>query len=221
MVSRPKGGNEGDLDNSIFDKTNLTNFCDAIMAIAITIIVLELKVPELPIDQVNSQLWVSLLQYTPVLVGYFLAFFILAGYWKMYHKYMKFVKRVDDRFVLINIFFVFFLAVLPFPTSLLCKYPAQTSVVILYALAIMCSSIMQYLMWDYASGKGKLIGEIDPRLQHAMHTRPLLNVAMFLVSIPIAFINPLVSMAIWCLPFIITNYILHKVYKLDTATSAA
>ena len=221
MVSRPQGGTGSDPENSIFDKTNLTNFCDAVMAIAITIIVLELKVPDVPTAEINSQLWISLYNDSSVLIGYFLAFFILASYWKSYHKYMKYVNKVDDRFVILNIFFIFFLAILPFPTAIICKYPAQTSPVILYAVAISCSSIMQFLMWDYASGKGRLTVDMDPRFRHAMHTRPLLNVALFLISIPVAFISPLVSMVMWCLPFLITNYILHKVYRLDTAVSVS
>jgi len=221
MVSRPNGAADSDAEHSIFDKTNLTNFSDAVMAIAITIIVLELQVPDVPTAEINAQLWSSLWNDSSVLIGYFVAFFILASYWKSYHKYMKYVKRVDDRFVTLNIFFVFFLAILPFPTSILCKYPAMTGPVILYAIAISCSSIMQFLMWDYASGKGKLTVDMDSRFRHAMHTRPLLNVALFLISIPVAFINPLVSMAMWCIPFLITNYILHKVYRLDTAASVA
>jgi uncharacterized membrane protein len=111
------------------------------------------------------------------------------------------VVKLDGKTVALYLLFVFFIAFLPFPTSILGKYPTSSMVVIFYALTITCASFTFFLMRSMAMKNGNLASETDPEHIGAMNRQSLVNCMMYLLSIPVAFVYPVASLLMWiCAP---------------------
>jgi len=196
MVARPSG-TIADLSDTVFDKSNMTNFSDAVIAIAITLLVLELKLPMLPGRDVNAEFFSLLYSELGVLVSYLVGFFVIASLWYAYHRFMKYVVRLDGQTVILNLVFVLFIAFLPFPTSILGLYPTSPAVVIFFALTLACVSFTFLLMRSLTVKNGNLAPGTDPGIVKAMNQQSLVSFTMALLSIPVAFVNPVVSVLMW------------------------
>ena len=213
MVSRPKNPNDDSLLRSIFDKTNLTNFSDAVIAIAITILVLDLKIEDIAPDNVDAMLSHAFFHIIPILTSFTIGFFVIAYYWYSYHRFMKHVNVIDTVFVLLNLFLLFLIVFLPFPTSILGSFLAKTSAVILYSAVIAGIGLTTFLMRLYAWRLGKLIDTPDEKLLRSMTIQPLMSTIIYLASIPVAFINPVVSIGMWLVAPVIYGVILRWIHR--------
>jgi uncharacterized membrane protein len=97
----------------------LTLFSDAIFAFAMTLLAVNIRVPEIAQDLVTSQLNVELVNLSPKFIGYVLSFVISASYWVFYHRIFANVKRYDRSLIWLNILFLFFVVLIPFPSDLI------------------------------------------------------------------------------------------------------
>lgn len=91
-------------------KGRLEAFSDGVIAVIITIMVLQLKVPEEPT-------WSALLANTPVFLSYVLSFVYVGIYWSNHHHLLQAVERVDGGAMWANLFFLFWLSLFPFTTA--------------------------------------------------------------------------------------------------------
>jgi uncharacterized membrane protein len=80
MVARPKNNADDNLERSIFDKTNLTNFSDAIIGITITLLVLELRFPEIEEQMVDTMFVTVMIGAIPTVVGYIIGFMVISSF---------------------------------------------------------------------------------------------------------------------------------------------
>jgi uncharacterized membrane protein len=99
-------------------------FSDGVFAIAITLLVLEIKVPQLhgAANGHANSLGSALLNLYPSYFGYVFSFLIIGVYWANHHYIFSLYKRSDHVSVLLNIFFLMCIAFLPFPTAVLAEY---------------------------------------------------------------------------------------------------
>ena len=173
-------------------------FSDAVFAIAITLLALELRVPEMPIDQVATQMPVQLASMTPKFFSFILSFLIIGSYWAAHHRDFQYIKRYDQRLIWINLLLLMFVAFLPFPTAMLGNYPAQQYTVTLYAGCLALMGFVRAGLWWYASRNYRLIDrELDSRKISRMDRRGLIVPLIFLLSIVVAAFNPFVAMWSW------------------------
>src|SRR5512136_1477128 len=129
------------------DKTGLDRilfFTDAVMAIAITLLVLDLRIPEMARDIAASKLAPALVRLWPNYLGYLLSFFVIGNYWLSHHRLFRPIRRYDDRFALLNLLFLFFTALLPFSTRLIGLYPGTRTAVLVYSLNVLPLSVVSY-----------------------------------------------------------------------------
>lgn len=80
MVARPKNNADDNLERSIFDKTNITNFSDAIIGITITLLVLELRFPEIEEQMVDTMFVTVMIGAIPTVVGYIIGFMVISSF---------------------------------------------------------------------------------------------------------------------------------------------
>jgi TMEM175 potassium channel family protein len=138
-------------------------FSDGVFAIAITLLVLEIKVPQLHSDATGNThgLGAALLNLYPSYFGYVFSFLMIGIYWANHHYIFSLYKRSDHVFVLLNVFFLMCISFLPFPTAVLAEYitdpqQRQTSIS-LYALGLFLPAFSWLLMWLYASRNHRLL----------------------------------------------------------------
>jgi uncharacterized membrane protein len=133
-------------------------FSDGVIAIAITLLVLDVKVP--PHDQV-SDLWRSLGELWPNYVGFALSFVIIGIIWANHHDMFGLIGRVDRTLVLINLLFLLCVGFLPFPTALLAEYlghDGERAAVNVYSGWMLATALVYCLLWWYP----RRAGLIDP-----------------------------------------------------------
>jgi uncharacterized membrane protein len=175
-------------------------FSDAVFAIAITLLVLEIKVPEREAIESASTLLGALEDLIPKFFAFFLSFMVIGYYWFMHHTMFRHIRRWDDKLILINLGLLLCVAFLPFPVALLGSFRHQTPALVFYASALAATGFVQSLLWSYATRGRRLVDpHLDPTTVRLIHFRSLSLPAVFALSIPLAFVNSTWSLLSWVL----------------------
>jgi uncharacterized membrane protein len=136
----------------------LEAFSDGVFAIAITLLILDIKVPHL---QGSADLLVSLLHLWPSYFAYLLSFVIIGIYCSNHHYVFKLYQKTNHSLNLLNLLFLLFIAFLPFPTAVLGEYMLdeanQTTAVTFYASSLLLTAASWLLIWLYATWGHRLI----------------------------------------------------------------
>jgi uncharacterized membrane protein len=110
---------------------------DGIFAIVMTLLVLELHVPELAEKTSVSELWVALVHLGPIFFSFALSFAVVFGYWRAHIAIVShFIENIDVRILNNNLPFLFFICLVPFSTSLLGSYPYNQLAIWVYGINI-------------------------------------------------------------------------------------
>jgi uncharacterized membrane protein len=173
-------------------------FSDAVIAIAITLLVIEIRVPEIPSGLIAAELPGRLLALSPSYLSYFISFFVIGLYWMLHHRIFNYIRRFDRGLIWLNLVFLFFIAFLPFPTAVLGAYPAEQAAVILYAISVAAIGLAKVGLWWYASRRYRLIDRaLEPGAIRAEARRGLIAPVVFLLSIGLALFDPQLAMYSW------------------------
>ncbi|MEP7037573.1 MAG: TMEM175 family protein [Acidobacteriota bacterium] len=164
--------------------SRLEAFSDGVFAIAITLLVLEIKLPHAVggehislANQLFSQ-WASYL-------AYFVSFLMIGIYWVNHHYVFRFYRGTNHVFNLLNIFFLMCISFLPFPTAVISEYievaGEEHIAVMFYAFGLLLPAFSFCLMWLYASGDYRLI---DRRLDETFvrHIRRQYSASVLIYS---------------------------------------
>ena len=148
-----------------FQLERLILFIDAVFAIAITLLVIELKLPEMDIVN-NSTLTDALIQTIPHFFSFLLSFMIIAIYWVSHHRMFYYVIDYDKKLIWLNLFFLFFIALMPFSSNVYGVYSGFNAAFLLYVFNISMLALFNFTMYGYISKpKNKLShGLENPRL---------------------------------------------------------
>lgn len=185
-----------------FSIGTLSLFSDAVFAIAITLLAIDIRVPQLAEELIATQLTNEIVGLLPRFISFILTFFIIGSYWISYHRTVYRITRYDRGLISLNLLFLLFIVLLPFPNDLIGKYPTQQVAVIVYAIIIIATGISLYLLWTHASRQHRLIGASLPtEYIRRLSLRLLISPIIFFLSIPVSFLNPLYSLVIWFLAF--------------------
>ena len=170
-------------------KTRLEAFSDGVIAIIITIMVLELKVP-------HSTEWEVIKPLVPILLSYILSFFFLGIYWANHHHLIHTIKGVNSSILWANLHLLFWLSLLPFGTAWMGEAGFDKTSVIIYAvLATMCG--LAYYILLMAITKKEKDNEHMQDILKKQSKKGILSNILYMLAIPIAFIHPYAACAIF------------------------
>ena len=125
---------------------------------------------------------------------YGLSFLLLAIFWVTHHQQSHFIMRTDGRHLWINIFFLMFVALIPFSTSLVGNYPAEPLAEVLFDSNILVLGALLLLNWVYATDNYRLVDRsLDPQRIVLGRKRGRVTVLVAFLAIGLAFINPSIS----------------------------
>jgi uncharacterized membrane protein len=133
--------------------TRLETFADGVFAIAATLLVLNVEVPELG----DRSLAYELARLWPAYVGYAVSFLTIGIIWVNHHTVLRQLRGIDRTFLFINVFFLLCIAFIPFPTRLLATYVRTDdgeAAAFAYGVTLTATAIFFNLMWRYAIGGG-------------------------------------------------------------------
>jgi uncharacterized membrane protein len=170
-------------------------FSDGVFAIAITLLILEIKVPSpgpVPLATALARQW-------PSYVSFVISFAFIGIMWINHHRLFNHIKRADNLLMLFNLFLLFGVTVIPFPTAVLAAHlghPDERTAAILFNGAYVVIAIFFNVLWRYAATRGRLLGrdanmaEVD-RITRQYAFGPL----MYLVCLGLVWISVPVSLA--------------------------
>ncbi len=180
----------------------ISAFSDGVFSIAITLLVLNLRIPIVPsnVPDVPGKLLDQLRAQWPSLLSYLLSFVIVGIYWVAHHNMFHYIKRSDRPFLWINILLLMCVAFIPFPAGLLGQYSGQRISLITYASSLILTNLMLSLLWWYATSNHRLVDQdIDPHFVRTVNRRNMTSPVVYLVSIGLSFLSPLASLIVFFL----------------------
>jgi uncharacterized membrane protein len=173
-------------------------FSDAVMAIAITLLAIDLKVPEVAASAAAAELPRALSELGPRFLSFVISFFVIGIYWMSHHRYFRFIQRYDGGLIVLNLLFLLFIVLMPFVAGLFGQYYYLPLGMSVYAAAVAATGLAMGALWWYASHRHRLVDEhLDEQFIRA-RSIALAVPLLFLVSIPFAFFSRTLAVAIWC-----------------------
>ncbi|MBF4472534.1 TMEM175 family protein [Flavobacterium sp. HJJ] len=166
------------------NKNRIEAFSDGVLAIIITIMVLEIRAPE-------HSTFESLLPLIPVCLSYVLSFIYVGIYWNNHHHMFQVVKKIDGSVLWYNTMLLFWLSLIPFATSWMGGQSFATIPVASYGFILLMCAI------SYITLQNKII-KLEGKesvLHHAVNkdNKGKLSMACYISAIPLAFVSPLIS----------------------------
>jgi uncharacterized membrane protein len=178
----------------------LINFSDAVIAIAITLLVLEIRLPEITRGLDGPTITGEVLSIWPKYLGYLVSFWVIGLYWMAHHRIFRLIDSYDRRLLTLNLAFLCTVAFMPFPTSVLFDYAGVFIVVLLYAGTLTLTGLSLVAIWLYATKEHRLVDpQLDERMIHNQTRSLLVGPGVFLLSIIVAIFNPDLAMYAWLL----------------------
>lgn len=173
----------------------LLTFSDGVFAIAVTLLVLDLHEPA-----VSHGLLDALLKQWPAYLSYVLSFVIVGIIWAQHHLMFRFIQRTDHLFILINVIFLMWVAVVPFPTALLARYlenptERQTAIAV-YTGLFALGGLLANLWWLYASYGGRLLKEgVNAATVRKLTWNYAVGPVFYLLAFALSFVSPPAAVA--------------------------
>lgn len=185
----------------------LVFFTDAVFAIAITLLALEIRLPAGETALTERQLAGQLLRMWPQYLAYILSFLVIGVFWMGHHRRFSHIERLDRRLMWLNLLLLMSVAFLPFPTRLISEYGNRTATVF-YALAMSVTGLLSAAAWAYASSGHRLVsaGLSDQEIR-SERLRSLLIPLVFLLSTGPALASPEAAQFSWLLFLIPAVYL--------------
>lgn len=189
----------------------LEAFSDGVFAIAVTLLVLELRAPLPGTLHEGESLLRVLLHDWPSYLAFVTSFATILIVWINHHNLFQMIHRIDHNFLLLNGFFLMIVTLIPFPTNVLAEYilePGARVASVLYAGAFLVMAIAFNLLWRYASHDRRLLArDVDIRMVRTINKQFRIGPVTYVCCVVVAAINAIAGFVLvtllavyWALP---------------------
>ena len=169
---------------------------DAVFAFALTLLALDLRIPEVP----AAALAHGLQSMIPKLFIFVFAFLVIAQEWDVHQRTMLHVARADGVFVWLYLLSLMFVVLMPSTADGLGRYPLQPLALIMFGVNTALLCLASWAMWRYASRRGRLLkDDIDERAVRLIERLWLYPPIVILLTIPLGFVSVYPVYIIWLL----------------------
>lgn len=177
----------------------LEAFSDGVFAVAITLLVLNIKIPGLESSSTtppaDKDLWIALRGEWAMFIAYATSFATIGVMWLNHHKLFKHIKRVNNPLILINLLLLLIIVFIPVPTALLAEYlvhPEMHAAAVLFSGTYFLMAFCFNLLWRYAVHHNRLLGKnVDSQSVAAISRQYLFGPLLYLIVFGVAWINTL------------------------------
>jgi uncharacterized membrane protein len=169
---------------------------DGVIAIAITLLVLEITVPEIPPGTPLSIVPGLVAEQWPEFFGYVLSFLTIGMYWVLHRRVFAQIEAHDRRLLWLNLVFLLFVAFVPYATSMFATYPDEFGVSF-YAGTLALTGFSLGFCWLYAARKSLVKEGLGSRVLQLQVARYFTSPLVFVLSIFIATVDPSWAIISW------------------------
>ncbi len=184
-------------DTTLEGTGRIEAFSDGVIAIVVTLLVLEIRVPEIR-ELTNAAALSALVTIAPKLAGFFISFVTVAIFWVNHHHFFHPVTKSDGALLWYNNHLLFWLAVIPFVTAFVGDYPTIPLVVAVYGFVLFMAALAFTLMSGHVFFRSALLPEsISVTTRTLQFRRAGIGVIVYGVSVFAAFVHPYIALAIF------------------------
>lgn len=177
----------------------LQNFSDAIFAIAITLLVLDITVPAVTTQHVSR----ALLSEWPVYLAYTVSFASIGAAWLSHNLITEYLDHADSILLRLNLLLMFFVSLLPFPTHLLANFLSQTGpervAVTIYGLNLFLITSLTSLVWHYAARNGHIRAGMPESERRTMSRKIDPSLAFYVFVLGVGLLEPRIAVTLYLL----------------------
>jgi uncharacterized membrane protein len=157
-------------------------FSDAVFAIAMTLLIIEIHPPETPPEDLSRALGGLVPQY----LTFVLSFAVVGLVWMSHHRKVSAIVRYDQNLLRLNLLMLLFVASIPLPTAILSRYGDQPSAVVVYAATVAATGFSLSAVWMHAWHRGFVRADVTVDVYRYVLVQSFPIPGIFLLSIPVA-----------------------------------
>jgi uncharacterized membrane protein len=177
------------------DKSRLEAFSDGVIAILITIMVLELRSP-------HGSDWAALRGVVPSILTYVLSFVFLGIYWNNHHHLLQATDRINGATLWANLHLLFWLSLVPFVTSWMGDNHYAAAPTALYGMVLLCCGLaytilLRTILTVHGGSNSRLAAAVGS------HVKEKLSLAVYVAAIPLAFVHQAIADALYVIVLLI------------------
>jgi uncharacterized membrane protein len=187
-------------------KERIEYFSDAVFAIAITLLILEIDVPS-GMELQEKGIWLALKQLIPSFMGFIISFMVIALYWRSHLQNSTFIGSFDNKLLWLNIWMLFYIVLLPFSTSFYAKNFHVNGTFIFYCINLLLISLYNFLIINYIIKKEGFSERLNPVLAKWLKYRAITTIVIWSLSIFISFISPGIAKILFLLIFVFQFFV--------------
>lgn len=170
-------------------------FSDGVFAIAITLLILELKVPK---DLADSSSLLNVLGHQwPSYLAFLTSFATIGIMWINHHRLFTHIRRIDNGLLVLNLLLLLGVTIVPFPTALLAEHyghPGQKTAAIIHSAAFLMIAVFFNVLWRYASKEHRLLhGRADRGVVRSISHQYAFGPTLYAATLLLAFASPAAS----------------------------
>ena len=197
--------------------TRTEAFSDGVLAIVITLLVLEIRVPHLHDALSRREAWDALRALTPKFASFVLSFVYVAIFWVNHHHFFDLIRKVNPGLIWRNNLLLLFLCFVPFPTAFIGEYPSNPVGLALFAVVLMAAGLVFTVMWHYAHRKRLMDPRVPDEVAKQAVKSGMMGPPLYAFATLGAFASPWIA---WTVFFIVpVFFFFHSKRKLDEALS--
>jgi uncharacterized membrane protein len=176
--------------------TRLETFSDGVIAIIITIMVIEIRLPDLSRESTSEQIINNLQYLLPYFITYAFSFMMIGIFWTNHHYMFHLLERTDEQLVWLNFLFLFLLSLIPFATAIVGSNPFIAISALIYGIVMLLTNSSFLLMRHYSLRKNLLHTDRNRaltanifRVSIKARTKAFIGTIVYLIAIPLAYVN--------------------------------
>ncbi len=187
--------------NDVPGTNRIEAFSDGVIAIIITIMVFDIKIPETSAQITSTEARIALINLLPKLFTYLLSFIVLATMWVNHHAMYHKIKHSTNQLIWYNTNLLFWMSLIPLPTAYIAKYPFLPEASLFYGIVLGICSISFMIMRNYAERNHLIPGSASFRLANIISPSLYFSAGIFAyLSVFIAFLIFILIPCIYFLP---------------------
>lgn len=174
-------------------KDRVTAFSDGVFAIVLTLLVIELAVPEIANGSSLTEYVTAMRPLVPKIVSFILTFVLITIHWVSHHYFFGHIRLVTIGLVWLNNLFLLWVCFMPFPTALLGDHPTDQFPILLYGVIQLLAALSFYLLRRYASKQELFLDREAAKDMGPSHSLPA--IAIYALSLFLTFVNVYLALA--------------------------
>jgi uncharacterized membrane protein len=177
------------------DTVRIQALCDGVFAVAMTLLILDVKVP-----LSSNDLWGHLYALRFKVLSYVFSFVILGIYWVGHHNQYHYIRRADRTLLWLNLLFFLTIAFIPFSAALIAAHTGERIAVSVYGVNLILAGGMLYLIWWYATAGFRLVDKtLNPDVVRLAKIKIIQAPVVYLGAIAVSFVSPAISVIAYVL----------------------